>query len=441
MDTEKGECCSQKNYQTEFVQTEKMWHYTKVLVAMVSTIIIPAAILGGMLPSLTTGLYCDQQPNIDAAVDCSLIIGFTSIGLAGIIFLLGILTTVHAAKTTPHIWSNDGDDRPVGLVQALRERRATVPADKAFALHGVLNSIGISATTPDYSRSLGEVYHGLFLDLLRHKTSLINLLLDVGPRLPGVPSWVPDWSSLHERGWIDSKKMYSGGDLHGASYAEPQMKVTDQSLGLWSIAKDTVAFRSGSFQELAPNSRESSEVTATFDHMIRTFAEWVRAIGQTMSTPIDCGGPDTVKNVYGALMGREVTPDPDDLEVFKRWLCAMQHQPTRELAPGVLQAIAAILYNDPPILEFTISCCNALTGRRVLFVTLERQIGSGPVDLAVGDPLVLLRGVFMPMVLRRAGNRPDTFEVIGPAFVGPLMNMSEFQSSDCGRDWESLYLI
>jgi hypothetical protein len=78
------------------------------------------------------------------------------------------------------------------LMRFLLCYHSTHPADKIFALYGILKEIGISMPTPNYSLSLGEVYWTATLALLRQEpcTYLLPLASGVASKLPEVPSWV-----------------------------------------------------------------------------------------------------------------------------------------------------------------------------------------------------------------------------------------------------------
>ncbi|KAK1777134.1 hypothetical protein QBC45DRAFT_470387 [Copromyces sp. CBS 386.78] len=104
----------------------------------------------------------------------------------------------------------------VAVVRALRERVATQARDKSFAMMGILERLGILPKPADHKKSLGHVYHELFVQLLRREPALIALLVDVdgtkGIRrraaesehgLEGALSWVPNWSQLRTRHCIN----------------------------------------------------------------------------------------------------------------------------------------------------------------------------------------------------------------------------------------------
>ncbi|ETS84218.1 hypothetical protein PFICI_02243 [Pestalotiopsis fici W106-1] len=162
-----------------------------------------------------------------------------------LVLFFDFVVGVNVLGVTPYVWGDkDGESRLfTGIVQALRERQATRVADKAFALHEVLRSIGISrAAQFELQQNVSDVYHRLFIDLLHRKTSLINLLIDVGgpETFPDVPSWVPDWRSSHKNDWGQSEFISHHTVIYGAGFPEPQMMISRDKLGLWACRKGTV---------------------------------------------------------------------------------------------------------------------------------------------------------------------------------------------------------
>lgn len=86
------------------------------------------------------------------------------------------------------------------ILQTLRNRRATNPKYKSYAMYGILESLGVHLSTLDYRKSQGQINHELMTDLLRWRPAAVTLLLDAGKLEANTrrtePSWVQDWSSL-----------------------------------------------------------------------------------------------------------------------------------------------------------------------------------------------------------------------------------------------------
>ncbi|KAF6810774.1 heterokaryon incompatibility protein [Colletotrichum sojae] len=402
---------SLRDYQ-ERISMPRAWHYTKIVMIAITFVMILTftaylvAIIVATRDSTFLGVLLIPVMLLEAmclGLSIPVVATFFAVSV-----LFGALAMLYATRTEPHFYSDEyASGMPLaGLVRALRERRATVAKDEAFALHGVLHGLNITHTKANYDMSLGEVYHRLFLDLLRFKPATINLLVDVGPAsLPGVPSWVPDWSAIQDRPWLKAESVYGHLDLYYGNLPEPQMKIEDAMLGLWSVLKCTVNF-------CAPSPSPIDEDAS---------------LQETLQTRV----PDAQQAHISALCRC--------LEVASR------ETDDRQRSGGISRgALERLRREDPEILGLAAECHRRIVdsnGR--LFVSRSGLVGFGPPRTAEGDTIALLRGVAVPMVLRRAGGagEGDRYTVVGPAYVSGLMDLTEFNMSVHGADWTAVYLV
>ena len=83
------------------------------------------------------------------------------------------------------------------LLYYYRSCVASDPRDKVFALVGIAGGQTAPAYTPDYSKSVLEVYRNLAMHLIiaeQNPDVLVHCAYIVGSKSPLLPSWVPDWS-------------------------------------------------------------------------------------------------------------------------------------------------------------------------------------------------------------------------------------------------------
>jgi len=81
------------------------------------------------------------------------------------------------------------------LLLGTRLKRATDPKDKVFALYGIFQALGVRTFPVDYKEDVEDIFTKAAWLCIDFDKS-IEILLDVasGHRLPGLPSWVPDYN-------------------------------------------------------------------------------------------------------------------------------------------------------------------------------------------------------------------------------------------------------
>lgn len=322
----------------------------------------------------------------------------------------------------------------VVLAQALRERAASDPKDKSFAMHGVLGALGVPCAKADYSRSLGQIYCDLFVNLLQWNPRLINLLLDTGSPLDNAPSWVPDWNSLQQRAFVSSEYVYR--PLR--TRKEPQnFKVDHKTLTVQAAFLDVATSCSGSFGRIDAMDFETThrDRRQALFKTLRQFASWF-ADGRSYMYELD------VLQVLEA-QGQWYDSGNINLPIFERWRGALTGEDSITTPPSdqvLLDRISA----DPDLRIYTVKVCNSLHKKRSLFVTQGSfrggVRGSGPPHMQVDDKVVRVSGVSMPMILRES-EEPGKYWVIGPAFVDGMTHWWWGEEDDSDLEWTSLTLI
>ncbi|KAK4448397.1 heterokaryon incompatibility protein-domain-containing protein [Podospora aff. communis PSN243] len=242
-----------------------------------------------------------------------------------------------------------------GIVQALRERRASEPKDRAYALGAVLRNLGINSPPPDYSKPLGQVYHELWLELLAFRPALVLLLVDTGKRLSGAPSWVPDWSTAGQRAWLPSTTYIY--DLISAS------KSTTSTTIRISESKEALTLRGAYMGKLVKTFGRFDRVTA--DAEDGTNSKLEREAGHS---------PENSTGELNSKLGHA-------LDKIARWISlARLDAPTSPLYDSIPNAILQILSGG------------------ALFTLQGGHVGTGPSDALPGDDVAILDGVAAPMV-------------------------------------------
>lgn len=326
----------------------------------------------------------------------------------------------------------------VGMLKALRERNSSAPKDKAFGLEGVLQALNVApdeATKVDSVKSLGQVYYELFRDLLLWNPRLICLILDVGPQIPHAPSWVPDWSTLHQRSWIKHDIIY---ESVTSNTGAPEVEICGGQLLVQGTILGAASYVTGPFNRLDGDNLETNhnETRQDLAAAISQFSGWLEVISRDVPvSPIYESLPKAILDaLYGRLSSFDRANEPDYNKwrrTLSQWDVRGNEAPTNDLFDRVA--------DDPSALEFTVKICNTLFQKRGLFFSLDGHIGSGPPNTLVGDKIAVLNGVSRPLILREDAQRLGLHRVIGPAFV---CGFTDFNNEvHQGQDWSSLTLI
>jgi hypothetical protein len=335
-----------------------------------------------------------------------------------------------------------------GIMRALRLRNATVPQDRAFALHGVFSRLGLHQPLPDYSKSLGSVYQDLFVRLVAWEPALVNLLLDTGNRLPGAPSWVPDWSTAEQRLWLEHSLVFDRPQLGhigrgGGRFAdEPSAPASfnGDSLEIKAALLGSVWLSSGEFPDVRVQTDEAGwlesqhvdpdgEIAPGLVQMVLKFSTWVETIRADAGLPKNSNSMSEA--VADAIAGRRVgCPGDAVYNDAHHWYLLIARErglagsvDTERFAKGILDE----LQKCPRAMRSMINACVLLVRtRRCLFLSGVGHIGTGPVDTRAGDIIAIFKGVAAPLILREqcsqrgeesAAATAVRYQVVGPAFV------------------------
>ncbi|KAF8866268.1 hypothetical protein BDZ45DRAFT_640400 [Acephala macrosclerotiorum] len=77
----------------------------------------------------------------------------------------------------------------------VKDKKATDPKDKVFALYGLFKELSVEIPEPDYQKSIETIYREATIASIKHDR-LLNILYYVPSdnRRPDMSSWVPDWN-------------------------------------------------------------------------------------------------------------------------------------------------------------------------------------------------------------------------------------------------------
>jgi hypothetical protein len=143
--------------------------------------------------------------------------GLLVMGMVGITMMLTYMLLQVRPAFGSHREINDtsSDD----LVGALYQRAASDPRDMAYGIWSILRIRGASdliepTYEPNKEEQIPKIYWRLTVCLLEITNNLRILNIAAARRLPGYPSWVPDWCSFDSNPWRTVSGL-PGTDLYG----------------------------------------------------------------------------------------------------------------------------------------------------------------------------------------------------------------------------------
>lgn len=283
--------------------------------------------------------------------------------------------------------------------------------DFVYALTGIAEDAAAKHLYPDYTKHVAGVYTEVAKCFLA-EGRLRTLWLCSHPRhLPGLPSWVPDWSSI----WQSDRRYFSGDSGYGSGPAifsasaksVPDVSFSSQNgcmiLHLEGFRFDTVSatkpafdmqhvLRAGGFlrAHLALQSRFRAfwELQGGWDKVFRTAITDIEPIwGEDLNFKYRRSTHKMRNELYGTLAN--ATDESGGFEAGWRL-------PASRLD---------ILYRN--------------NGRKP-FITSKGFLGLGPEGMRDEDVVVLICGAEVPFVLREEENKGYT--LVGEAYVDGIMD-------------------
>ena len=287
----------------------------------------------------------------------------------------------------------------VSLLRCTRDYQASDPRDKLYALLGLASDIGPEDFFPDYSKPAQRVWEDLvkFMVTRRHSLDIIcsAQFFAPAPGIPGLQSWLPSWQtpSTAHLSTLEPIGQYDGS---AAGDTEPVVDLSHfpRILMAEGIVVDTVELYGGS-------------ITVAHE-CLSTIRRWRYLASQRMDS----------QNM--GCFWRVIVADRDHMGNRATDRFGRNFEPFIE---GSNQGLSRRTQN------FSDAVTRAVMGRR-FFITRKGRLGLGPREIRIGDKVVILKGCYMPLVLRADGE----FRIlVGEAYVSGIMRGEAFMGPEVGR--------
>ena len=316
----------------------------------------------------------------------------------------------------------------------LRERRATKPEDKCFAVQGILNSLNIPQPEPDYQKPLGKIYHNLYEGLLRKEQRMVNLLIDAGGESLNAPSWVPNWSTAIDRAFLPTSYLVNPINDFTNDH-RPALSFDGKKLGVQGIWRGIVQYISP-LPNTFMNLYEQETVDDDDDGLFATQCAQMHALLVFLCYYLSqhSSARQSIEHVaelfYSTLMAHQIPfrrnmPDRGGelYDQYKVWLSETLRFCLSGISSDedtrIAEAVQDLVKNNPDV-RSSLDYCSTHLRNRVLFYSSEYGLGTAHSNIRTGHHIANIVGVAAPLVLCGRG-ASEAYQVVGPAFVKCLM--------------------
>lgn len=363
------------------------------------------------------------------------------------------------------------------LVNA-REKKATNPKDKVFALYGLFQEMGVPIPAPDYSKPVEDVYREATRATITYDNNLYMLYhAPSDRRRQDLASWVPDFA---EQGFSEGDPRYGflRSRFTASALAPPKWSFSDNGKALKVVGKviDTIIFRAEALpnldgmvqalQESGPNSMRSEFLE--LNHLCFTVLKSWLEVSQWADYPPTPGTKDSKE----ALQRTLVMDNPrnnadaaangafdqwyelmnlDDLSALERVLRANGQGHTIPQDPIRRKAFLETLVQRSSPAECTHYALNgpayrfhslalAFSQKKTFFYTENQYFGTAPDPLPTsiqdGDRIALVGGLEMPLIVRLV---EGGYRLVTHAYVHGIMSGEAWPKS--GDSLEEIVLL
>lgn len=347
------------------------------------------------------------------------------------------------------------------IVASACQLNSELPHDAVYGLYGLLQALGVRGLPSiDYNVPLSTVYPEHFRALMAHDRSLELLLyLGAAHAQVGLPSWCLDWSqSIHTRPIPNER-------FSATHKSKPHFDFARDDLHLYGVEVDTVSEIS---QSHMPEDIEPEDPLAALPAMvgkINTWQEWARLAlqinndgGLDHDSILTFGRVMLHDGVWGSLQHQQLSEvDSHFLNWFNKLMAYQIQDNNTDQRIALLEsdfheadchAVVFTRYDAgseretfEAIIEWrTMMALNAgsssqvhehiclNSGSKRLFKTNRGLLGLGASAVQLGDRLLLVRGLQVPMIARSQSN--GSWRLVGPAYVHGCMR-GEMWPTDC----------
>lgn len=313
---------------------------------------------------------------------------------------------------------NEGITRGYSSTTVLQ---CTDPRDHVFALHGMHPKSDTSLRLVDYGRSVASVFtiaaHRVIQQRGFHAMSMehADVSREEGdpPLVPGLPSWVPEWSMKGTPRYYPWW-MYSAGGTTSDQCEVDTFTNHGTTLHLTGLATDTVSSR-WSVPELNPYLRN-----------LVTFAKVEEKLFPQTTYGSSAARLLAIQRTICIGLAYNYDMETTTGYIWSRW---SERPGFTDIAKRCFEGTL-----DPSDNDYSTYVDPKDTDMVLVFG--HGHIGLGREHVQPGDVAVIFPGVSIPFILRKRSDG-TAYQVISPAYLDGMMNGEAIQASD-KHDWSEL---
>ena len=323
--------------------------------------------------------------------------------------------------------SRRGYGRPPWMVaHAARTRQCKDHRDHIYAILGLLEPKMALDITPDYGKSVREVYTAFTATCINVSDTLEVLgftSLEENGKTNNLPSWVPDW-----REQTELKRVH--GTHKGINNATPNTQFSK----FGSIHGEELHLRGNvidSVDVVCPARLERNAAVLKMKDILDVFHTWATFFFAHCKQRYMISGQPSIEafvriitfnsEVAGVLQDGAPSDDALTPELVSALIYSLHLLHEKQAIPGFTDPLPL---EKPDLLRFydydlILDHISTWTMGRKLFVTKQGYIGLGPNGLWPDDIVFIAYGGKVPLVVRRQDNQ---FLYVGDSYVQGLMN-------------------
>ena len=292
----------------------------------------------------------------------------------------------------------------LAVLQRARFYQSSDPRDKIFAVAGMSQSSLEACLVPNYGKTTAEVYTEVAKFLLEDTGLMFLSDVQGRPRLPNLPSWVPDWSqypthnpsasfSEEVMAWSTKKRAGGNPDLRSAQIFDSASPGELPCLKVRGFRLDTIAFVG-----------KACEVRDWY--WKDTIRAWFEAIAAELFGDSSTNAKQAFYQIVAPTSSRRSSVSQRCLEMV------LDNRPLGR-GNGYRESLEA---------QYRIR----VTGRR-LVITEKVYVGLGPLGARDGDLVCIFLGGNVPFVLRPLS---CGYEMIGECILDGVMEGQALEHID-----------